>query len=415
MLVFLSDVHLTDGTTGETIHPGAFRKFVRAIEDMADAAGAVDIEVAFLGDIFDVIRSDYWLRSEIRPWSNGKERDGRGRSLKDYTMEIVRRITENPQNVESINHLKDFRRTMESKEVPVRFSYFIGNHDWLINRYDETREMISRFMELDEPNRYLHRPFETERFWDGYRVFARHGDVYDPFNFDGDRDSSSIGDAIVIDLVNRLPVAVENRIGKDTDPELIAMLREIDNVRPLVDIPHWLQGVCQRAVSVKVAEEVKETWNDLVDDFLEIDFVRAHDKPWQLDVVDALEMGLKITKYMSFRDLANIPMRKFQKEDEYYRERAYNEEHLRRNEAEFVLYGHTHSYRIDPLDLVPLESGLLQKTYFNTGTWRKVHVKAAFDRESYEFTSWHVLTFIAFYLDEERGSRRFEVWNGALG
>lgn len=176
-----------------------------------------------------------------------------------------------------------------------------------------------------------------------------------------------------------------------------------------------MQGVCQRAVSVKVAEEVKETWNDLVDDFLEIDFVRVHDKPWQLDVVDALEMGLKITKYMSFRDLANIPMRKFQKEDEYYLERAYNEEHLRRNEAEFVLYGHTHSYRIDPLDLVPLESGLLQKTYFNTGTWRKVHVKAAFDRENYEFTSWHVLTFIAFYLDEERGSRRFEVWNGALG
>jgi len=25
------------------------------------------------------------------------------------------------------------------------------------------------------------------------------------------------------------------------------------------------------------------------------------------------------------------------------------------------------------------------------------------------------MTFIAFYLDDERGDRRFEVWNGALG
>jgi len=76
MLVFISDIHLTDGTSGETIKSGAFKKFVLTLQDMADAAGAKEIKTVLLGDIFDVIRSDYWLRSDIRPWANAKKRDG---------------------------------------------------------------------------------------------------------------------------------------------------------------------------------------------------------------------------------------------------------------------------------------------------------------------------------------------------
>ena len=42
-------------------------------------------------------------------------------------------------------------------------------------------------------------------------------------------------------------------------------------------------------------------------------------------------------------------------------------------------------------------------------------MRTAYDMESQEFLSWHVMTFIAFCLDDERGDRRFEVWNRALG
>jgi len=38
-----------------------------------------------------------------------------------------------------------------------------------------------------------------------------------------------------------------------------------------------------------------------------------------------------------------------------------------------------------------------------------------FNSEKVELLSRNVMTFIAFYLKEERGDRRFEVWNGALG
>ena len=34
-VVFISDIHLTDVTSGETINSGAFKKFVLALEDMA--------------------------------------------------------------------------------------------------------------------------------------------------------------------------------------------------------------------------------------------------------------------------------------------------------------------------------------------------------------------------------------------
>ncbi len=67
MLVFISDLHLTDGSSGETINSGAFKKFAYYLKDMADNSGAKEVEVVLLGDIFDVIRSEQWLKSQIRP------------------------------------------------------------------------------------------------------------------------------------------------------------------------------------------------------------------------------------------------------------------------------------------------------------------------------------------------------------
>lgn len=220
MLVFISDIHLTDGTSGETINSGAFKKFTLYLEDMAGTAKAKEIEVVLLGDIFDVIRSDYWLNSKIRPWSKADEKDGEGEGLQDYTKAIVERICNNPTNKDSMDYLKKFKETLDKNGVAVKFTYIVGNHDWLINRYPETRTQIAEFLGMNNPEQYERNPFLTEGFWEDYRTFARHGDIYDPFNFEGNRDASSLGDAIVIDLINRFPKAVENDIGAATDPDL---------------------------------------------------------------------------------------------------------------------------------------------------------------------------------------------------
>ncbi len=411
MLVFISDLHLTDGTSGETINPGAFKRFAYYLEDMALTSKANEIEVVLLGDIFDVIRSDYWLQSQIRPWSGEDEKDGNGVGLKDYTKEIVNRICDS--NKDSLGYLLDFKKTMADKDVTVKYSYIVGNHDWLINRYPETRTKIADSLKLDNIEHYKTNHFRTDNFWEDYKTFARHGDIYDSFNFEGDRDASSLGDVLVIDLINRFPKEVENHIGKDRDKNLIEQLKEIDNIRPYIDIPLWVLGVCQRAG--KLGEEVNKVWDRLVDDFLDIDFIKKRDTWYPFDIVDALQMGLKLSKWLSFKDIANLPLRKFQNTEDNYVEKAFNENYLRRNEAQYVVYGHTHGQKIQPLDLVPMHSNTIQKTYFNTGTWRKIQVKTAYDTENKEFFGRHVMTFVAFYLKDERSKYDFEVWNGSLG
>lgn len=52
MIVFISDIHLTDGTSGETIKEGAFEKFAMYVRDMAKKAEAKNLEIVLLGDIF---------------------------------------------------------------------------------------------------------------------------------------------------------------------------------------------------------------------------------------------------------------------------------------------------------------------------------------------------------------------------
>ena len=85
MLVIISDLHLTDGTSGETISAGAFRIFRNRLSDMAYDASWRDeehyeplkvMDLILLGDIFDLIRSTKWVADEegvpsyVRPWDD---------------------------------------------------------------------------------------------------------------------------------------------------------------------------------------------------------------------------------------------------------------------------------------------------------------------------------------------------------
>ena len=415
MLVVLSDIHLTDKTSGQTINPKAFGKFTESIEDMANSPDAkIDtIEVVFLGDILDVIRCDNWLDStKIRPWSEATEKDGNGKNLEAYTKNIVAEICDKNKDIKT--YLSDFKDKMAKEGTDVKYEYIIGNHDWLINRYPETRIMAAEFLCMDKPVQYREHAFMTEKFWKDYKLLARHGDIYDPFNFEDDRNSSSLGDAIVVDLINKFPHHLANEIGENENPKLISLIREIDNVRPVVDIPIWIMGACEKFADEKITKKVKKVWNGLVDSFLDSKFVKSHDKFMWPDIVDALQISLKISQIFSLKDLSSIPLRKFQSTEDDYIENAFNEKLVKNNEAEFVIYGHTHGYKIVPLDTVENDTADMDKTYLNTGTWRTVHVRNAFNRKEREFTSWQVMTFIAFYLKKERPDRKFEVWNGVI-
>lgn len=432
MLVFISDTHLTDGTSGTTIVPRAFEKLCRSLNDVIyDPAKSKirKVEMVLLGDIFDVIRSSLWLNSDnsgepegpnppVRPWSEANATDSKNRNLQNYTESIVEAIIKNPDNIEAIGYLKAFKKEWEPKGVDVNFSYVPGNHDWLINRYASTRQKIADFVGMSDASFYAQNRFPEYLFLEDYSVMARHGDYYDKFNHDGDRDASSLGDAIVIDLLNRFAVEVQQDkvIGKIT--EVVDRLKELDNVRPLLAMPAWIQGVCNEYPGVE--EGLHRIWNGLVDKFFDIPFVKGHGHFWP-NSLTFLEMAMRLGSSFSFSKLkeilgSHVASYFYSKADDY-RRYAFNEAALKSNNAKYVVYGHTHRAEQAPLDVVQIpKRDALEKIYFNTGTWRKVFEQTCFDEDKCEFIGWYVATFVLFYLESEREKERcYETWSGSLG
>ena len=72
MLVLISDLHLTDEHAARNVNPEAFQLFGAEVAATATKRGAKETQVVLLGDTFDLVRSDYWLREQIdpdeRPW-----------------------------------------------------------------------------------------------------------------------------------------------------------------------------------------------------------------------------------------------------------------------------------------------------------------------------------------------------------
>jgi len=279
----------------------------------------------------------------------------------------------------------------------------------------------------DPADPFPHDPDEpgmtAERLRAAYRahsVLARHGDIYDPFNYERDkgRDASSLGDAIVVELVNRFPDLVEKKLGKELPEATLRGMREIDNVRPLLLIPTWIVGLLQRTVpDAKLRGEVKAVWDGLVDDFLELPFVQERDRAWRWDAVDSLELMMKTSTFVSIATLGRkLPdlARKLRREGDTYATHALAERDYKNRRARFVVYGHTHHPEVVPLDRVVLDDAVMEQTCFNSGTWRKVWSLAQAQPDELEFLGHAVMSYIAFFTDDERAGRPFEVWNGAL-
>ena len=88
---------------------------------------------------------------------------------------------------------------------------------------------------------------------------------------------------------------------------------------------------------------------------------------------------------------------------------------MRDRDARFVVYGHTHHHEIVPLDVVLGNGRRGAQVYFNTGTWRRVHRLARSSRSGRAFVAYDVMTYLAFFKDDERQGRPYACWSGALG
>lgn len=449
MLVIISDLHLTDGTSGSTISPGAFALLAERLADLAvNASQRRDgnyrpiehVDLVLLGDTLDVVRSTQWLNSVIRPWDDIKS---------PALFEKVAKITGDILRHNS-DALGEFRKLQqqgialppatsrgqaaavanggEKQPVPVRIHYMVGNHDWFFHlpgeNYNRLRRQLVAHMGLAT---YADAPFPHE-IWESnelvqvmrrHKVFARHGDVYDPFNYEGDRDASSLGDVIVLELLNRFGVRVRQQLGDDLPTGVLNGLREIDNIRPLLLIPVWIEGLLERCCpQPSIRKEVKKIWDELADEFLEHSFVQQRDTWCPVDIVDGLQKALKFSRRLSVGWASWIAQwvaeLRGASSSSFY-QHALTEQDFRNRRAKHIVYGHTHQSEMVPLDASYADGYVLQQAYFNAGTWRRVHTQTQFAPREHEFIAADTMTYLAFFKDDERNGRPYETWTGTLG
>ncbi|MBE0672026.1 MAG: hypothetical protein IH588_15695 [Anaerolineales bacterium] len=453
MLVIISDLHLGDGTTADSISPSAFRLFARRLTETARFASLhrdgrynpiKSLDVLLMGDILDPLHSTRWLdtlpsdSNYIRPWS-----DTNSPHYAPKLMEVTRAILEH--NDEALQILRRLasgegirlapanskaEADFESKEVlpiKVRFHYMVGNHDWYYHlpgeAFDKIRSEIVEKMGLYNPISPF--PYNAEEspilkeLFERHKVLARHGDMYDKFNFNREkgRDFGTVGDAFTMDVCNRFPIEVQKRYGDKLPNGIIDSLRKIANIRPVLAAPLWISGqIKQYAGTHPIEDELKRVWDEIADEFLQTDFVREADKSFRFDMVDAMELVIKLSGRATFATINDVVI--------WVRKKMWNGKHslasyalkepaFVNGKAHHIIYGHTHHYEVVPLgmnvDLPQPES----QVYFNSGTWHSYYDLAIQNPKEQKFVPYQALTYLTFYTPEEHDGRRFETWSGA--
>ena len=448
MLIILSDLHLNDGTTGETLSPEAFALFTDRLKELAITAswrsdGAYRpierIDLVLLGDVLDLLHSSRWQAAGgVRPWDD---------PLSPGLIEQITRITGDilSQNQESLASLRALAAEGEisippmlraarpacdadDQPVPVRTHYMVGNHDWFYHlrgeAYDALRQKLTEQMGLanrpDLP--FPHDVTESDELLQtmrGHKVVARHGDAFDPLSFEGDRDLSGLSDAITLDLVVRFVIEMEQGLGHELPDAAVLALREIDNFRPLLLIPAWIEGVLERTCpQPAVRKRVKHLWDRLADELLCSRLVRERDAQSSANLIDGLARALRFSKRRSSGWTAATAewLRAIRGADaDSFAGHALAEPDFRNRRAKHVVYGHTHAAEIVPLDASHAEGYVLEQVYFNAGAWRRIYRPASFSPASAEFIASDVFSYLAFFQGDERKGRSFETWTGTLG
>ena len=465
MLVIVSDLHLTDGTTGMCIPAGAFELFRERLEDMAyDASQRGDgtyrpiesFDLLLLGDILDPLPSTQWIAEEkgepgyARPWSKPDD---------PAFVNKVSKITDKvmSENAESLailcriargegislppatkNHLADRRVSHDSNSyerlpVQVRMHYMVGNHDWYYHLpgsgMDQIRSKIVNVMGL--VNTLSPFPYvldESDLIEDVLRqhsVFARHGDYYDSYNlYKKNRDHASLSDAVCIELFTRMGVQIRSELQGKLPPGFFRDLDEMGSVRPALMTPVWIANLLDRyKVSTVQREKIDDLWHDMIEQFSKLEFLNELNEPFAFDMVDAIKIALKFARLTSIDNLDDwvLAIEKLVGQlglggtsKGSYEKYAVQEEAYLAREARFIVYGHTHQFAVTPLRSTIKNDAPLDQMYLNAGTWLPVHKICDADQNKKGFILHKTMGYLGIFKEDERTSKAYETWNGTL-
>jgi UDP-2,3-diacylglucosamine pyrophosphatase LpxH len=440
MIIFLSDLHLCDGTAGPgNVSSRAFAGTFKTLSEMANDAGAKELTIVFLGDTFDLIRTAEWQKVEAdqRPW-------GRTPSLQK-AREFLETIIK--MNEKSFAIMRGDDEETSFKGINVRRIYIPGNHDRMVDMDPEMREIAAKTLGINrDKNERFPRFFADPEV---HRTFARHGHEFDEFNFEGVDffrsddwiepalsvyDDVPIGDIISAEFASALPGAVLNHISdipqhKGDRARLETRLKDLFDVRPMTAIPAFLAYQIHCFEGGDFGDAIIEGVRDRCDAFLKIPRVRAwmdkHDTLCPIDAADKLQILLRLLRLINFGMAQNASplLERLQghgdnEASDAAREFVRLDKHYGKGKMLYVLYGHTHKPDQVLIDVVGTGDDEWGRLYLNTGMWRPAQHKGVTDG----FTSIKHITCSIIYAPDEKASKHqdqakypsMEVWTGAL-
>lgn len=438
MIVLLSDLHLTDGSTARNVDPGAFELLHDEIVVNAKKKRATELKVVLLGDILDLVRTDYWavnIPYLQRPW-NGTIDPTTGMNSNTAEVErqfneVLGRILRHTSTTSLCAMLDSLALEAEHNGWPMNLIYVVGNHDKALNTFALLRQRVQESFARAKPI------FTSTLFAPEYALLARHGHEWDlachalefwgkvlregePIDrFDERLDRvMALGEVVTAELMSGFLHNCHVRfreagLTSEQDRELLGGLMDVNNLRPMTDIFMWLRWFT-RYNEERYTRPIAQALTDALDALLESSYARAWDRIGSFDLTDKLALaraGLKL----SGLDLAERAMQIagfFSSHTDELKEGARQEffSPHRDRRIRYIAYGHTHEARQDFFsgDRDPL-------MYLNTGTYLPF-IQAAEEKRG--FATAYRMTMAFFYNRNEDTSGRadqtptMQVWNG---
>ena len=270
---------------------------------------------------------------------------------------------------------------------------------------------------------FPHDPTESPVLMDAFRqhhVFARHGDIFDKLNYNQEigRDTATLGDAVACELLTLFPLEVQKQLGDQLPEQFSSGLKELTNVRPVLVTPLWISNlVSNYAGDQEIANVVKSIWDLLGERFLDLEFVRSQDHFLKFDTVDALQSILFLSRSLSFETINEImgwASKKLWDGKYSIAEKVLDEAAFKNYSVNFFVYGHTHIHETVPLEFGIINGKVFNQVYVNSGTWHSFHDLTMGISDPRKFIGMHVMTYLAFFKDDERNGHPFESWSGSL-
>jgi UDP-2,3-diacylglucosamine pyrophosphatase LpxH len=442
MLLLVSDLHITDETAANNVNPEAFELLGAEIVEAASRRGAREIHLVLLGDIFDLVRSDYWHRSAVpmprRPW--GGTLDPRtGMNTDRATVEpqfqaILRATLATP----TAAALRAMLASLATGPVPCRATYVIGNHDRVMWNFPSLREAVRAA--LPQVGAFTAAVASPE-----YGVVARHGHEWDEhthgWRFRRDvllprqpvdrfapeaYEVMAIGEAVTAELMGGL---VFHARDQGAPASLVDQLKDVNNLRPLLDVFAWLEWI-GGARAREHRQILHEALGRALDGLLSSTLARQWDRlqPDYLvsgDLVDRLEQARAVLlgpDFESFRGRVEslerlqrlVPALLPSEEGLQAGARAETvfQGEIQPGGIQRVIYGHTHRARHEYFSAAP--DGAV-RMYVNTGTFLPLISRT---RDGRSFASAQQMTMVFVYReDEDRQAKRagttsIDIWNG---